>query len=182
MKQLNEVARMQELAGIKSKRVLRENAAETQLQDGEQIFSDAGFNFEDGLLGGVGSGGGGYYDGISDKINGFSLDKFDENEFNQWYDNFTIDSFSQHNMGKDEYGEEYNINANSIPEGLYGLEGGAALVTHDDITLYAYPILVNDYGMIENPIFKLNNSKNAIPGLTKDEVKQKLMSNEYSII
>ena len=50
---------------------LRKYLAENKLlkEDQTDLFVKAGFDFDDGLLGGVGSGGGGYYDFISDKIN-----------------------------------------------------------------------------------------------------------------
>ena len=48
------------------------------LRDVADEIEAAGIYLDDGILGGVGSGGGGYYDWISDKISGYHIDRFNE--------------------------------------------------------------------------------------------------------
>ena len=48
---------------------------------------DLRFRFDDGILGGVGSGGAGYYDNANDLIYGFNQKgPWNEEEFNKFYD------------------------------------------------------------------------------------------------
>ena len=82
--------RFQQLAGIKPLYEQKE-----ALKDIEDILLKAGLNFDDGLLGGVGSGGAGYYDHVNDNIYGFNQSgPWNEEEFSKFYDNFSKDDLS----------------------------------------------------------------------------------------
>ena len=172
---ITEAKRMQKLAGI----LINEN------KNAESEFGNAGFSFEDGVLGGVGSGGAGYYDFISDKISGFNLDKFDENEFNKWYDNFNINSFNSSTYDKEDI-EANDIDLNqlmlTLGPGIYDIGelgyGGHAKIDKDGtITIYATPTLSDKDGMEVIPIFSLNNNGTIKPEVSKEEVKNKLKQN-----
>ena len=52
----------------------------------------------------------------------------------------------------------------------------------DKITIYAYPTLVDENGGEFITIFSLDKDGNIVPEISKEEVKAKLASNEYSII
>jgi len=114
MKQnINEIKRMQQLAGI---------IIEAEItKDIESELEKAGFGFDDGILGGVGSGGGGYYDRISDRISGFNGDKFNEDELNKWYDNFSKESFNSSTFSKEDLEENEYDEAiiSQIQPGIY---------------------------------------------------------------
>ena len=163
---------------------LRKYLAEGKLlkEDQTDLFVKAGFGFEDGLLGGVGSGGGGYYDFISDKISGYNIDKFDEEEFNNWYDNFSKEDFNSLVYDSKLMGD-YEIDPSGLPKGIHQLQdAGAGEVMDDKITIYAYPTLIDDRGSDFITIFSLDKNGNVVPRASKEEVKAKLASNEYSII
>ena len=153
---------------------LKKYLAENKLlkEDQTDLFVKAGFIFDDGLLGGVGSGGGGYYDFISDKISGYNIDKFDEEEFNNWYDNFSKKDFNSLVYDSRLMGD-YEIDPSGLPKGIHQL---------DTITIYAYPTLVDENGGEFITIFSLDKNGNIVPEISKEEVKAKLASNEYSII
>lgn len=170
-----EFQRMQKLAGIK---IITEN-----LKDIQNELEDAGFSFDDGLLGGVGSGGGGYYDYISDKINGYNIDKFDEKEFDNWYDNFSKTDFNDGVWNASEM-ENYEIDIEKIKKlgaGIYtvgGDKGGLAEITDTgDVILYAEPILSNDDGDVFKPIFTMDEKGNIINKISKEELKNYLIQN-----
>ena len=151
-------------------------------EDQTDLFVKAGFIFDDGLLGGVGSGGGGYYDFISDKISGYNIDKFDEEEFNNWYDNFSKKDFNSLVYDSKLMGD-YEIDPSGLPKGIHQLDtAGAGEVMDDMITIYAYPTLVDENGGEFITIFSLDKNGNIVPEISKEEVKAKLASNEYSII
>lgn len=140
-------------------------------------LEEAGLYFEDGILGGVGSGGGGYYDYISDKISGFHLDKFDEDEFNNWYDNLSKNSLNSATYYR-ELGEENEDEINydlikEIGKGIYniGEEGLAEIDEEGNITLYAIPTIVGR--TIFTPISMYNN----IVKIDKNELKELLQQN-----
>jgi len=163
---------------------LRKYLAENKLlkEDQTDLFVKAGFSFDDGLLGGVGSGGGGYYDFISDKISGYNIDKFDEEEFNNWYDNFSKKDFNSLVYNSKLMGD-YGIDPSGLPKGIHQLDtAGAGEVMDDMITIYAYPTLVDENGGEFITIFSLDKNGNIVPEISKEEVKAKLASNEYSII
>ena len=163
---------------------LKKYLAENKLlkEDQTDLFVKAGFIFDDGLLGGVGSGGGGYYDFISDKISGYHIDKFDEEEFNNWYDNFSKKDFNSLVYNSKLMGD-YGIDPSGLPKGIHQLrDAGAGEVMDDMITIYAYPTLVDENGGEFITIFSLDKDGNIVPETSKEEVKAKLASNEYSII
>ena len=163
---------------------LRKYLAENKLlkEDQTDLFIKAGFSFDDGLLGGVGSGGGGYYDFISDKISGYHIDKFDEEEFNNWYDNFSKKDFNSLVYDSKLMGD-YEIDPSGLPKGIHQLDtAGAGEVMDDMITIYAYPTLVDENGGEFITIFSMDKDGNIVPEISKEEVKAKLASNEYSII
>ena len=151
-------------------------------EDQTDLFVKAGFSFDDGLLGGVGSGGGGYYDFISDKISGYHIDKFDEEEFNNWYDNFSKKEFNSLVYDGKLMGD-YGIDPSGLPKGIHQLDTlGAGEVMDDMITIYAYPTLSDEDGGEFITIFSMDKDGNIVPEISKEEVKAKLASNEYSII
>ena len=163
---------------------LRKYLSENKLlkEDQTDLFVKAGFSFDDGLLGGVGSGGGGYYDFISDKISGYHIDKFDEEEFNNWYDNFSKESFNSSDFHSEKMGD-YGIDPSGLPKGIHQLgDEGAGEVMDDKIIIYAYPTLSDFDGGEFITIFSLDKDGNIVPEISKEEVKAKLASNEYSII
>jgi hypothetical protein len=143
---------------------------------------DAGFNFDDGILGGVGSGGGGYYDFISDKINGYDIDEFNEDEFNKWYDSFSLDSFNSSdydNEAMGDYGIDYN-RISQISPGFYSVakyDGFAQIEDNGDVILYANPMLSNFNGDKYLPIFSLNRIGKIIKLISKEKVAEKLKQN-----
>jgi len=157
-----------------------------EITDIQDIIVKAGINLNDGILGGVGSGGAGYYDSISDKISGFRLDKFDENEFNNWYDNFSKEDFAETRKEK-EFSEEnddgidYNM-IGQINPGIYvvGDMGYAQIHDNGDIQLFSPPYLGDDDGNML-PIFTMNASGNAIPAMDREEVITKLQQG-FSIL
>jgi hypothetical protein len=159
-----------------------------QLKDIEDLLVKAGFNFDDGLLGGVGSGGGGYYDSISDKISGFNIDKFDEKEFNNWYDNFSKEDFQEFTFEKEfseenEDGIDYDM-VGQLSPGIYSVsdQGYAEINSNGDVQLFAMPMLSDNRGDYFKPIFTIDTSGNVVPAMDKDEIKKKLESNKYSIL
>jgi len=157
-------------------RLLKENNTDT--------FEEAGFAFDDGILGGVGSGGGGYYDFDSDNISGYNIDKFDEKAFEDWYNNFTKDSFNSIIYTEEDM-EDNDIDFSMLPKGFHQLEdlGGAAEVTKDEVILYAYPALSDlETGEERFEIFGLDNNGKVVAKLPKEEVKAKLLNNEFSIV
>jgi hypothetical protein len=176
---ITEAARMQKLAGI-----LKENQVNEELRNIESELEDAGFSFDDGILGGVGSGGGGYYDSISDKINGYDIDEFNEDEFNNWYDNFSLSSFNSSNYDN-EMMDDYGIDRNKIsqiPSGFYnvgepGMGGFAQIKDNGDVILYANPTLSDMDGEEYYPIFSVDATGNIVKDISKKEVVAKLKQN-----
>lgn len=134
-----------------------------------------GLDFEEGILGGVGSGGGGYYDGISDKISGYNLDEFNEEEFNKWYDGFTIDSFNKCNTSLEDNEIEKRF---KMEPGLYAIGGDGAIkiINDNEYELIAFPILTgNNFEM--DVIFTLDKKGNVIALMSKEEVASRLKMN-----
>ena len=159
---------------------------EEEIKDIEDIIIKAGINLEDGILGGVGSGGGGYYDSVSDKISGYNLDKFDIDEFNKWYDNFSKEDFSEFRYEK-EFSEENEDGVNygmigQISPGIYAVSDMGYAQIHDngDIQLFSPPHLGDDDGSMI-PIFTMDASGKATPAMGKEEVINKLQQG-FSII
>jgi hypothetical protein len=135
-------------------------------------------------LGGVGSGGGGYYDFISDKINGYDIDEFNEDEFNKWYDSFSLDSFNSSNYDN-EMMDDYEIDRNKIsqiPPGFYnvgarGLGGFAQVKDNGDVILYANPTLSDMDGEEYYPIFSVDTTGNIVKNMSKEKVATYLKQN-----
>lgn len=178
MKQLiQEAKRLQKLAGI----IKEEQSPMRNISD---ELEEAGFEFDDGILGGVGSGGAGYYDWISDKISGFHIDKFDQNEFDKWYDSFSKDSFNNTYYDSKDL-EDYDIDINvleNIQEGIYLVgekEMGGQAEIHNDhsVTLYALPTLSNESEDLFKVIFSLGKNGEVIPEMEKEEVASLLRQN-----
>jgi hypothetical protein len=160
----------------RNSRLLAENNINT--------FEKAGFNFDDGILGGVGSGGGGYYDYVSDQISGYNIDKFDEKAFDDWYDSFSKDSFNNSIYDEEEM-EDYDIDFSKLPKGVYPLDDidGAAEVTEGGVILYAYPTLSDlTTGEERFAVFGLDNNGKVVAKLPKEEVKAKLITNKFSLV
>lgn len=147
------------------------------------ILEEAGLNFGDGILGDVGSGGGGYYDFISDEISGYNLDQFNEDEFNNWYNSFSLNSFNSYTYYKEynevnEHGINYTI-ISQIPPGFYIVmdKGFAQIENNGDFTLYATPLLSN-FNLEEYlPIFSLDRGGKVIKLISKEKVAEKLKQN-----
>lgn len=178
----NEIERMQYLAGIK----LDELGINRTKEDIISKLIEAGLFFDDGILGGLGSGSNGYYDSISDKISGYDLDEFNENEFNKWFDNFDIDSFAciTYEIDDEEY-EDINFDIiRQIKKGIYSVGklnngGGIAEIDKDkNLTLYSPPILTNNDGnTVLLPIFDINYNGMVISLINKNELISKLKQN-----
>ena len=99
------------------KKYLAENKLlKEELRDAEDILVKAGFRFDDGLLGGVGSGGAGYYDFTNDKIYGYNQSgPWNEEEFSKFYDNF---EFNSNLYDREEMEEDLEIDTSIIFDGL----------------------------------------------------------------
>lgn len=152
-----------------------------EITDIQDIIVKAGINLDDGILGGVGSGGAGYYDFISDKISGFNFDKFDENEFNNWYNNFSKEDVSSTRYEK-EFSEENEDGVNydmigQINPGIYavGDMGYAQIHDNGDVELFATPMLGDeDINKELEPIFTMDSSGTPVPAMDREEVITKL--------
>ena len=176
-----EFNRMQKLAGIISE--IKAVNPKSMINI-ESELQDAGFMFDDGILGSVGSGGGGYYDFISDKINGYNIDTFNEDEFNKWYDNFSLEDFNSVDYDDIDM-EDYDIDRNQIskfPPGFYnvgepGYGGFAQIKDNGDIILYANPTLADMNGGLYYPIFSIDGTGNIVKNMSKEEVASKLRQN-----
>ena len=176
-----EFTRMQKLAGIISE--IKAVNPKSMINI-ESELQDAGFMFDDGILGSVGSGGGGYYDFISDKINGYNIDTFNEDEFNKWYDNFSLEDFNSVDYDDIDM-EDYDIDRNQIskfPPGFYnvgepGYGGFAQIKDNGDIILYANPTLADMNGGLYYPIFSIDGTGNIVKNMSKEEVASKLRQN-----
>ena len=158
---------------------------EQQLQDIESILVKAGFNFEDGVLGGVGSGGAGYYDDINDKIFGFNDDQFNEEAFSSWYDSFSKESFNSFRYSQEDLAD-YQINkdvTSQVKPGIYsiGEVGYAEIHSDGDIEVFAAPLLGDEDGNVPDEIFGMDGSGNPVPKMDKEEVKTKLQQ-DYAIL
>ena len=154
------------------------------LRDVADEIEAAGIYLDDGILGGVGSGGGGYYDWISDKISGYHIDKFNEEEFDNWYDNFSKDSFSSFKYEIEN--KEINDWEDMDWDGLFALGVGIHAIAdmgfveiHDngDVELFAAPILASGDNINFDPIFGMDDSGNIIPLIDKEELRIKLSAN-----
>ena len=159
---------------------------EQETRDVKDLLVKAGFNFDDGLLGGVGSGGAGYYDAVNDRMYGFNQKgPWNEEEFNKFYDNFTFASSEYYQEDLEDMGIDINFDMiyQSIKPGIYsvGDMGYVKIPTRvpnrdggDVIEIYATPILSDEEGYKEIPAFKMDASGKAIPLFSKDEMRKML--------
>ena len=151
------------------------------LEDVEGELIDAGFYFDDGILGGVGSGGAGYYDYANDKIYGYNQSgPWNEEEFNKFYDNFEFNS----NLYDSEDLEDNEISQPELDKGIYAVEdmGYARIHSNGDVELYAIPFLSNEDGRVFLPAFKMDASGKAIPQFSKDEMRKMLKDDMLYIL
>ena len=177
--------RFQQLAGIKPLYEQKE-----ALKDIEDILLQAGLIFDDGLLGGVGSGGAGYYDHVNDNIYGFNQSgPWNEEEFSKFYDNFSKDDFAEFRYEKEvsqenEDGINYDMVAQMVRPGLYavGNDGYAQIHDNGDIQIFSIPSLSPEGGGEAIPAFKMDSSGNAVPQFSKDEMRKKLKDEKFYII
>ena len=166
---------------------LTEGVINEDLRDVEDVLKKAGFSFEDGLLGGVGSGGAGYYDSANDAIYGYNQSgPWNEEEFNKFYDNFSFSS----NVYEKEFAEEndddydYDMVAQMLKPGIYSIgdDGYVEIRSNGDIKIYAIPQLSDEEGTEFISAFKMDASGKAIPQLSKDEMRKMLKDDMYYII
>ena len=158
-----------------------------ELRDVEDVLKKAGFRFDDGILGGVGSGGAGYYDNANDLIYGFNQKgPWNEEEFNKFYDNFSFNS----NVYEKEFAEEnddpydYDMVAQMLKPGIYSIgdEGYVEIRSNGDVEIYASPQLSDDEGRVFLPAFKMDASGRAIPLFSKDEMRKMLKDDMMYIL
>ena len=157
-------------------RILKE-----ELRDVEDILVKAGFRFDDGILGGVGSGGAGYYDLVNDAIYGYDQSgPWNEEEFNKFYDNFEFNS----NLYDSEDLEDLEISQPQLDKGIYAVEdmGYVEIRSNGDIVIYAMPQLTDKDGSNFLPAFKMDDSGRAIPQFSKDEMRKMLKDDMMYII
>ena len=157
-----------------------------ELRNVEDILLKAGFRFDDGLLGGVGSGGAGYYDMANDKIYGYNQSgPWNEEEFNKFYDNFEFSSnYYGDTVELEDLGIDTNIISNELNDGIYavGDEGYVEVHSNGDIEIYATPQLSDEEGREFLPAFKMDASGRAIPQYSKDEMRKILKDDMYYIL
>jgi hypothetical protein len=159
---------------------------QSKLNEGLESISrqlkKAGFYFEDGILmGGGSSQSGGYYDAVSDEISGYNIDEFNEDNFNKWYDSFTLDSFTS--MEYDEKTmKDYRVDRaqiTEIPPGFYtvGKYGFAQIKDNGDAILYATPALSDEGGDTFYAIFGIDGQGNITKKMSKEKVITYLKQN-----
>ena len=178
-----ELLRMQKLAGLITESELKEKLSlNEQLRDVKDILVKAGFNFDDGILGGVGSGGAGYYDLANDKIYGFNMrGPWNEEEFNKLYDNF---EFASNYYPSKDLEVEYEISQPQLGIGIYavGNDGYVQIYDNGDVEIYAMPQLSDLDGTQFLPAFKMDASGRAIPQFNKDEMRRLMKDEKYYLI
>jgi len=158
-----------------------------ELRDIEDILVKAGFRFDDGLLGGVGSGGAGYYDLVNDAIYGYNQSgPWNEEEFNKFYNNFSFNSnvYEKEFAEENDYPYDFDMVAQMVKPGMYavGDDGYVEIRSNGDIEIYAIPQLSDEDGREFLPAFKMDASGRAIPQFSKDEMRKKLKDDMYYII
>ena len=169
------------------KKYLAENKLlKEELRDVEDILVKAGFRFDDGLLGGVGSGGAGYYDFTNDKIYGYNQSgPWNEEEFSKFYDNF---EFNSNLYDREEMEEDLEIDTstifNGLDNGIYavGDMGYVEIRSNGEVEIYATPQLADEEGREMLPAFKMDASGRAIPQYSKDEMRKLLKDDMYYIL
>ena len=169
------------------KKYLAENKLlKEELRDAEDILVKAGFRFDDGLLGGVGSGGAGYYDFTNDKIYGYNQSgPWNEEEFSKFYDNF---EFNSNLYDREEMEEDLEIDTSIIFDGLdngiyaVGDMGYVEIRSNGEVEIYATPQLADEEGREMLPAFKMDASGRAIPQYSKDEMRKMLKDDMLYIL
>ena len=152
-----------------------------ELRDVEDILVKAGFRFDDGILGGVGSGGGGYYDMANDLIYGYNQSgPWNEEEFNKFYDNFEFNS----NLYDSEDLEDFEISQPQLDKGIYTVGDMGYVQIHDNgnVELFATPQLTDEEGREFLPAFEMDASGRAIPQYSKDEMRKMMKDDMMYII
>ena len=152
-----------------------------ELRDVEDILVKAGFRFDDGLLGGVGSGGAGYYDMANDKIYGYNqAGPWNEEEFSKFYDNFEFNS----SLYDSEDLEDLEISQPQLGKGIYavGDDGYVQIYSNGDVEIYATPQLAAEDDSKFLPAFKMDASGRAIPLFSKDEMRKMLKDDMMYIL
>ena len=158
-----------------------------EFRDVEDILVKAGFRFDDGILGGVGSGGAGYYDRVNDRIYGYNQSgPWNEEEFNNFYDNFEFNSI----LHEKEFAEEnedpydYDMVAQMLKPGIYAVNdmGYAEIRSNGDIEIYAIPQLAAEDDTTFLPAFKMDANGKAIPQFSKDEMRKMLKDDMMYIL
>ena len=180
---ISEIQRLQKLAGISEIKI--EPQVFEPIKGYEDEFEKAGFYFDEGILGGVGSGAHGYYDAVSDRISGRYLNEFNEDEFDKWYDNFNINdvkSFTYPNKESVETNTSINMDQllSTLEPGMYDLGerlGYIKLGKNGSITKYAMPSLVSDSGDNYMRMFKLDSLGRVRPKMDKEKIKNILQKN-----
>ena len=176
-----ELLRMQKLAGLITESELKEKLSlNEQLRNVEDILVKAGFNFNDGILGGVGSGGAGYYDMANDKIYGFNQKgPWNEEEFTRLYDNFEF--ASNYYTSKDL--EDLERSQPQLGKGIYAVGNDGYVQIHDngDVEIFAMPQLSDIDGTQFLPAFKMDANGKPIPQFSKDEMR-KLMKDDMMYV
>ena len=175
-----ETLRMQMLAGIITEGQYKAKLNEMSDEGITDVIEQFGWYFDDGILGGVGSGGAGYYDAISDEISGYDLNEFNEEAFNKWYDTFNMESFSTVELNAEEE-EGYEFGVLEGKDGIYHLKdvNGYAKIENNgsDLTLYAQPMLSSEDELEFLPIFGISKSGEIEKLMSKEEVASKLKEN-----
>ena len=154
---------------------------EQELRDVEDILVKAGFRFDDGILGGVGSGGAGYYDRANDLIYGFNQKgPWNEEEFNKFYDNFEFNS----NLYDSEDLEDLEISQPQLDKGIYAVSDMGYVQIHDngDVEIFAIPQLAAEDDSKFLPAFKMDANGKAIPQFSKDEMRKMLKDDMMYIL
>ena len=164
------------------KKYLAENKLlKEELRDVEDILVKAGFRFDDGILGGVGSGGAGYYDFTNDAIYGYNQKgPWNEEEFSKFYDNFEFSS----NLYDSEDLKDLEISQPQLGKGIYavGDDGYVQIHSNGDVEIYATPQLADEDGKVMLPAFKMDANGRAIPQFSKDEMRRLMKDEKYYLI
>ena len=152
-----------------------------ELRDVEDVLKKAGFRFDDGILGGIGSGGAGYYDNANDLIYGFNQKgPWNEEEFNKFYDNFEFNS----NLNDSEDLEDLEISQPQLDKGIYAVNdmGYVKIHSNGDVEIFATPQLAAEDDTEFLPAFKMDASGRAIPLFSKDEMRKMLKDDMMYIL
>ena len=152
-----------------------------ELRDVEDILVKVGFRFDDGILGGVGSGGAGYYDRANDLIYGYNQEgPWNEEEFNKFYDNFEFSS----GLYDSEDLEDLEISQPQLGKGIYAVGNDGYVQIHDngDVEIFATPQLAAEDDTTFLPAFKMDASGKAIPQFSKDEMRKMLKDDMMYIL